>query len=817
MMRIQFHIFALRGFAVASGLFSGALVCGAEDSQDAWRSHVETLAADPSVLRLYPFDEGAGALAANVAGDKAGALVLPIISPYGLYRGIPHSPAPEPADCPRWTTGRWPWKKALECGLAERQVCRSLFYGTTNGVFTVEAWIRVHEVGERVWVGGDLLGVGLGWGSGWRIAAERQHWCPDGNVAFAFGTPNGTANTRIPFLPFGTWHYLAAAWDGQQIRLQVDDQSASAPCTGPFIPSQKPKELENDVAGLAIGGHLPGREGGLRFDIDELVIYDRALSPEELTGHFKRLQPAESAAEQLARHRKATAQRAELEQIDFQFPLGSGGYFPIGRPVVAAVRIPKMPSLTTLVSARMTVNTREDGKTVYRKEVPLHATEGSSSTAEFSFAGDRCDLYSAVLSLHDASGHTVLEKAFLLGLTLPHSGGSLRKESFILGVHQSAYPQPEAKAIGATWCRVTLDWGKIELKKGIYSWEEADRIMGAASASRLNVLCCVTGWPGWLQLDPAKTVQPSDLAAYGGFLRLLSQRFRREIAAWEIWNAPDGPPAFTFRGNDGSAAYAAFVETAANVLRKEAPGTRLIGGGFSADALKRLDGVSCQESPAATASDKITPCAGCAEGGRPCWNTASAALQPAERMGLLAPDAFEALYPGRLLAAGEFKAVMVWPYFLFSGRGSAVRHVRQMIVEQAAGTKAVFLSAGVNEYYPFWNTSDGAPSEKGIAIAALMAMLSDARSVTQSDSQGLPLSAYRIAKDGAKSVWVLWTDRKRQVAARFQKKGDFQAFDWLGNPILFQPSDSNGNVRVWLDESPLYVETAADVRFSELP
>ena len=815
-MRINFHAFALRGFAVASGLFFSTFACWAEDSQSAWRSHVETLTADPSVLRLYSFDEGSGALAANIAGNKEGALVLPVYSPYGLYRGVPHWPAPEPADCPQWTTGRWPWKKALECGLAERQVCRSLFYGTTNGVFTAEAWIRVHEVGEREWVGGDLLGVGLGWGSGWRIAAERQHWCPEGNVAFAFGTPNGTANTRIPFLPFGTWHYLAAAWDGQQIRLQVDEKCASAPCTGPFVSASKPKELENDVAGLAIGGHLPGREGGLRFDIDELVIYDRALSPEELAGHFKRFLPAESEAEQLARHRQALAQRAELEQIEFQFPLGSGGYFPVGKPICAAVRIPKMPSLATLISARLTVNAKESGKTIFSREIPFQAAKGASSTADFSFTADRCGLYSAIFSLQDAEGKTVREKAFPLGVTLPVSSDPLRKESFILGVQQSACPQPEAKAIGATWCRVTLDWGRIELKKGIYSWEEADRVMGAAAASRLNVLCCVTGWPVWLQLDPAKKVQPADISAYGGFLRILSQRFRREIGAWEIWNAPDGPPAFTFRGNDGSAAYAAVIETAATVLRKEAPGTRLIGGGFSSDALKHLDGVSYQASPAVSASNKITPCVGQADGGRPCWNTASATLQPAERMGMLATDAFEVLYPGRLLDAGEFNAVMVWPYYLFSGRGSAVRHVRQMIVEQAAGTKAVFLATGVNAYYPSWNASDGAPSEKGIAIAAMMAMLSGARSVTQADSQGLPLSAHRIAKDGAKSVWVLWADRKLQIAARVQERGSIQALDWLGNPVQLKSLASSGNVEVWLDESPLYIETAGKLLLSRV-
>ena len=812
-MKLNFHKSVLLGIYAASLIFFGILQCGADEIQDVWRNHMKTLTADKSVVRLYTFEEGAGTVVANFAGGKEGALVLPVYSPYGLYRGFPHSPAPESVECPKWTSGRWPWKKALDCGLAERQICRSMFYGTPDGNFTVEAWIRVEEVGEREWVGGDLFGVGIGWGSGWRITAERQHWCPEGNVAFVFGIPNGTVNTRIQYLPFGSWHYIAAVWDGKNIRLHVDDKISTTPCAGPFIPTQKTKEIENDINGLAIGGHLPFREGGLRFDIDEMVIYNRVLSPEEIGGHFKSFKPAETEAAQLEWRKNEIALRDALDQIEFQFPLGSGGYFPLGKPVDASVRMPKSPLLANISSATLTVKSKETGKAIYSKQIPFKEKDGALPSSDFSFTADRCGLFSAVFSVQDEKGKTVMEKEFPLGVTLPVSDDASKKDAFILGVHHSSFPQPEAKAIGATWCRIVLDWGVIEPKKGVFSWEEADRIIDAASASRLKVLCCVTGWPGWVPLEQVKKCIPADMTAYKYFLGMLSQRYRNQISAWEIWNAPDGPPHFKFREN--AAGYGSVVEAASEVIRKESPDSLIIGAGFSPFAAKLLDVVYCQVSPGPVASNKIAPVPGSAD--HPVWNTASAALQPAARMGELSPDEFGKTYTGRVVDAGEFKAVMSWPYFVFSGRGAAVRQVRQIIMEQAAGTRAVFLASGVNEYYPSWNTSDGTPSEKGIAIAAMMAMLSGSKSVTAVElGANLHVSAYLISKEGSKSVTVLWANKKIHVAGLFPEKGDVQAFDLIGNPVVLK-SNANGETDFWLDESPIYVLTSSKVQFSEVP
>ena len=198
-----------------------------------------------------------------------------------------------------------------------------------------------------------------------------------GNVNFIFGLPNGVAQTNIQFLPFGSWHYIAAVWDGKDIRLHVDEKISSTPCAGPFIPVQRPKEIENDIGGLFIGGLRNG--GGLRFDIDELVIYDRALSSEEISGHFKSFKPAESDAAQQAWRGNEVALRDALAQIEFQFPRKSGGYFPVGKNIEASVRIPKSPLLANISAATLTVKSKETGNAIYSKQIPFNAKDGTVS------------------------------------------------------------------------------------------------------------------------------------------------------------------------------------------------------------------------------------------------------------------------------------------------------------------------------------------------------------------------------------------------------------------------------------------------------
>ena len=62
-----------------------------DDSFSRWKAHSETLLKDPSLVRLYLFNEGKGlttANSANIVGDKKGNMTILSNSPYGESREV---------------------------------------------------------------------------------------------------------------------------------------------------------------------------------------------------------------------------------------------------------------------------------------------------------------------------------------------------------------------------------------------------------------------------------------------------------------------------------------------------------------------------------------------------------------------------------------------------------------------------------------------------------------------------------------------------------------------------------------------------------
>lgn len=824
--RIGSALWVATSLAWGGDVGAGAEHKAEQDALSGWKAHAEKLSRDPSVVRFYSFQEGAGDGVANAARNQPeGSLALVNYSPYGLYRGIPGWPAPAPEDCTRWTKGRWAGKNALECGLAPRQVIRSKFYGTPQGTFTAEAWVRMHELGEHEWGDSPLFGMDSAYQSGWQVIVERKHWCREGSARFVLGTPSGPVSTRFgegSKFTFGVWHYLAVVWDGREIRLQIDGTTLSQPATGPFVAPKQPKELENDIGALSLGG-------GLRFDIDELVIYDRVLAPDEIAEHARNFRPVDPDDLQREKSLKDQAEREALARVEFKFPRQSGGYFTVGKPLNVAVHVPT-PGLADAHTAKFILVSKETGAKVYEKERTIQSKENKGANARFSITATHCGLFTAILSIQNAKRETLRKEEFPIGFTVPLPSESTGKE-FILGVQHSTVPQPEARPLGVTWARVVLDWNSIEPQKGIYSWEEADRTIETATESGLRILCCVTGWPAWLPLNADQPRLPSELESYQTFLRILANRYRsNRLEAWEIWDAPAGPPQFKFRDDPGASAYAAVAQAAVEAIRREAPQAKILGAGVPGDAnffatwplraiprdgKSRLDGIAYQNAPAAPAAPKESAAlhaAVSASNGRALlyWNTACAYLQPAGSMAGIEPGAFDSLYPGRVIDVDSVKAVAAWPYTLFSAKQSAIRQVQQILLERASGANALFLASGANDYYPAWNTSDGNPSEKGLALAMLNSVLGDAISVTEIKiTHESRVKVLRLNRPHAKPTLVILPRGKIKLKVNLpgEKIG---AMDWLGNPVALGASDDEGNREISLDETPLYLFTAKD-------
>ena len=475
------------------------------DSRSLWQERAAKLASDPSVIRFYGFQEGDGNLVANTAGKKAGAMLMVGYSPYGLYRGLPRWPAPLPAECPHWSAGRWPWKHALACGDAAPQLVRSDLHATPSGAFTVEAWVRPLPLREDEWVHGNLLALGPAYGSGWSIAATRDKWCRDGFASFRIGIPSGAVwtpmnpdaatNASVPFT-FGSWHHLVAVWDGKEIRLHLDGKIRSAATPGPNPPPTQPKvEPENDIGGLVVGGKL-------RFDIDELVIYDRALTTAEIDDNYAKFRPPTEAA-------------AVPAPIVFEFPKQTGGYFPAGKQIEASVQA--QPGET----AKCVVKPRSGGAALFENAKKLK--EGGAS--KFAFTPAQCGLFDVELSVQAASGEVLRRETFPIGVVASASGDAG------LGVRYSGSVLPWARPLGITWAVGQVDWRQISPKKGIYEWGQSDQMM----ASGLKTLCFVIGWPSWLG-------STADIGAARSFLDLLAKRYHKEASAYEVWDNQCAPP-----------------------------------------------------------------------------------------------------------------------------------------------------------------------------------------------------------------------------------------------------------------------------------
>ena len=682
-----------------------------DDVQTLWRQRAERLRADPSVVRFYSFQEGTGDIVGGgvaKADDKAGGDMLMVgYSPYGLYRGIPHWPSPAPAECPRWATGRWPWKSALACG-ETAQLVRSGFHSSSNGIFSVETWVRPHPLKEEEWVEGVLLSVGASYGPGWRLYAARPNWGPQGTARFTVGVPGqncvSLSVAKVPFA-FGSWHHIVAIWDGKEARLHIDGKHSATSDLKNANPTPPPYkfEPENNVGGLTVGGKL-------RFDIDEIVIYNRALSVEEVSDNYSKFKPQALVVPTPDKPDASTA---------FEFPIQSGGYFPVGKPIKMTVKV----DVNTV--AKCIVRPKGTGTPLFeREERPV-----SVSPVEIVFTPERCGLFDVELSLAGANG-SVCKRVYPIGVTaiMPSSGDAG------LGVRHEVSVQPWGKILGIGWGRVVVNWGQVEPMKELYDWVLADQMMETAAASGLKIVCCVTGWPNWLKLDASGGRRPVDLTRYKDFLRLLASRYP-DTVEWEVWNSPFDMPPFTFR--EGKDDYVAVVAAAKEALRRQPVNQ----GGL------RLERFGIR--------------------------------QPAGAMGVFDPSDFGApCYAERLKEIDGVKSVGAWPWQLMSAKDSAVNHIWKVLELRAAGAGVVIMDCPPDEYYPAWNNSDGTPSLQGVAVAALASALSGAVEVKAlSAPEGLRM--FRIARQGTEPVTIIGA--KSPASARVRIPPDLKALDWQGN------------------------------------
>lgn len=218
-----------------------------------WLAHKEFISKDPSLAVYYIFDEGAGGVISNraTAADT---------SRYDAKNrdGV-------------WNHGRWPGKKALafDSGYLQAEACN-----IKDKSFTCEMWVKNLGPGtmlpERK--NGTLIGT-AGYWSGWRITITEDAVC------FSIGTVTASQNVTAPGIPENAWSHIAATWDGKFMKLYVDGRlRGEVNHTGDYIPARSDRER------LRVGFAAAG-VGSFKLMFDEVAIYNRALSADEILRH----------------------------------------------------------------------------------------------------------------------------------------------------------------------------------------------------------------------------------------------------------------------------------------------------------------------------------------------------------------------------------------------------------------------------------------------------------------------------------------------------------------------------------------------------
>ena len=243
-----------------------------EEAFKSWNKRKETLARDASVARHYTFEgvEDSKSTVRDMKGSGADLTFFPFVD----------RETREAVDDLEVIEGRYPGKPAVRL---DRGWYQGAPFDIENGQFTAELWFRRNGPGKQKHAlasnperaAGAIMATANGSQKGWRLVNvynQRQ------SLEFFMGSePAGKARVYSYIsVPDGIWHHLAATWDGEEMKIYLNGILAgSTMFNGRYVPSGK-----NDFFKV---GYIRSGLGSVITDVDEIVIYNRVLSEEEIS------------------------------------------------------------------------------------------------------------------------------------------------------------------------------------------------------------------------------------------------------------------------------------------------------------------------------------------------------------------------------------------------------------------------------------------------------------------------------------------------------------------------------------------------------
>ena len=275
-----------------------------------WLKRRDALKQDQGVMRYYTFED--------VKDGKS-----PVADLGKNGKNLTYKPYTEPAtkevfDDLQVIEGRWPEKKAVRL---DRGFYQGEAYNIENKQFTAEIWFRRQGPGSILpaskYKNGSILSVS-GHSQGWRILSMYEQ---PTTLSFEMGQPNGATinSTRTP-LAENVWHHLIVTFDGSAMNIYLNGQLTEQNMTmrnekgvqvktekfeGQYVPSKIPFVIGFSAHGV----------GSVKLDIDEVVIYNRVLKPEEIVVSREEIFSRADAFVKQGDYGKARAQYARMKGL----------------------------------------------------------------------------------------------------------------------------------------------------------------------------------------------------------------------------------------------------------------------------------------------------------------------------------------------------------------------------------------------------------------------------------------------------------------------------------------------------------------------
>jgi len=129
------------------------------------------------------------------------------------------------------------------------------------------------------------------------------------------------------------------------------------------------------------------------------------------------------------------------------------------------------------------------------------------------------------------------------------------------------------RGIGFDWFRQEVRWGAIEWQQGQYDWSELDRLVADASEAGVKVLLQVGGFPREAPPSPREglTLTADEMQRYADLLGRMAARYRGQVQAYEIWDAPNATPAWGGSGLMPAADYVRLLTLAHAAVKAADP------------------------------------------------------------------------------------------------------------------------------------------------------------------------------------------------------------------------------------------------------